>query len=188
MGPIALLPRQGLSPRVRGNREPPRLDRLRRRSIPARAGEPRRPRRTRILPTVYPRACGGTTATTTTAYHDNGLSPRVRGNRYDVAFLGVRAGSIPARAGEPQPRCVTVVLRAVYPRACGGTSTTAIPEAGFCGLSPRVRGNQRHVDPRRHGTGSIPARAGEPLRLDDTGRPGTVYPRACGGTHRLMMY
>ena len=32
---------------------------------------------------------------------DEGLSPRVRGNQAQLASVGVHAGSIPARAGEP---------------------------------------------------------------------------------------
>ena len=51
------------------------------------------------------------------------------------------------------------------------------------GLSPRVRGNrcQRLADWSLHR--SIPARAGEPWRQCRSESTGTVYPRACGGTH-----
>ena len=112
----------GLSPRVRGSlttRYPPPKPA---RSIPARAGEPRRrapaPRRER----VYPRACGGTMGDVSALKHDPGLSPRVRGNLVVaqqptgplpvypracggtpllVVVLGYPFGSIPARAGEP---------------------------------------------------------------------------------------
>ena len=73
----------------------------RRRSIPARAGEPivvehvRSP--TEVIK-VYPRACGGT---------------------FDSSIKG----SIPARAGEPHaPKGEARHRRIqVYPRACGGT-------------------------------------------------------------------
>ena len=65
----------------------------------------------------------------------------------------------------------------------------AVVSAGceVTGLSPRVRGNlaERVLSPDRHG--SIPARAGEPQRSQSfrTGR--LVYPRACGGTHSLLL-
>ena len=92
----------------------------------------------------------------------------------------------------------------VYPRACGGTVHSIVCVSAGSGLSPRVRGNRldsfdadrslRSI-PARAGEpvriiayevvlGSIPARAGEPKLLAD--RPSSsnsgVYPRACGGT------
>ena len=50
----------------------------------------------------------------------------------------------------------------LYPRVCGGTSTTAPIASAPIGLSPRVRGNldQAVVDVIL--IGSIPACAGEP--------------------------
>ncbi len=50
----------GLSPRVRGNHHGYRYRKFDRRSIPARAGEPRRWCRPGAAVWVYPRACGGT--------------------------------------------------------------------------------------------------------------------------------
>ena len=98
-------PRAGLSPRVRGNRHPtsrPILPNVR--SIPACAGEPPTSRK------VYPRVCGGTWS----AYRGNspvgGLSPRVRGNPFEILPSGGLSprveliGSIPACAGEPASR------------------------------------------------------------------------------------
>ena len=71
----------GLSPRVRGNLRQRHGRRGRRRSIPARAGEPEALVSNAILSQVYPRACGGTPPG-----HD------------DRRGLG---GLSPARAGEP---------------------------------------------------------------------------------------
>ena len=51
---------QGLSPHVRGNHLDDRSTELHVRSIPARAGEPRRVVSPVVPPTVYPRTCGGT--------------------------------------------------------------------------------------------------------------------------------
>ena len=62
-----------------------------------------------------------------------------------------------------------LVASAVYPRACGGTSSHAMVFAGhpWCGLSPRLRGNRSNmVASRGASEGSIPAPAGEP---DDAG-------------------
>ncbi len=91
----------GLSPRVRGNRDTGQRTRTKRRSIPASAGEPS------VLPSlssrekVYPRECGGTTVTAGTGHRRMGLSPRVRGNPCGCPLSFWPLRSIPASAGEP---------------------------------------------------------------------------------------
>ena len=70
----------------------------------------------------------------------------------------------------------------VYPRACGGTDLVIQPLGDDTGLSPRVRGNRRRTGRTLPLTGSIPARAGEPLRRSPSPTQRWVYPRACGGT------
>ncbi len=77
---VATFVHQGLSPRVRGN--PVALVRfcVRRRSIPACAGEPPQHAQAQPRSTVYPRVCGGTESTPTEPPPAHGLSPRVRGN------------------------------------------------------------------------------------------------------------
>ena len=81
-----------------------------------------------------------------------------------VSIRRNRAGSIPARAGEPPRRTGSPPSASggVYPRACGGTTFSAIELAWTSGLSPRVRGNQLVAVRRGVVLGSIPARAGEP--------------------------
>ena len=174
--------RQGLSPRVRGNQH--RIlggaDLLG--SIPARAGEPLRRTRLRVLDTVYPRACGGTINISPHIDIQQGLSPRVRGNlviRLDMLPI-VR--SIPARAGEPRVTFLMSTGKKVYPRACGGTIATTMNMPMRVGLSPRVRGNRIDGNAGLPAGRSIPARAGEPLRADRAWLKRRVYPRACGGT------
>ena len=51
------------------------------RSIPACAGEPRAAYPTLDTDAVYPRVCGGTGGYLVQPFQDEGLSPRVRGNR-----------------------------------------------------------------------------------------------------------
>ena len=72
--------RDGLSPRVRGNRPRPRPPHTSSRSIPACAGEPRSADRRSCTKGVYPRVCGGTGRTRHRPASFSGLSPRVRGN------------------------------------------------------------------------------------------------------------
>ena len=153
---------QGLSPRVRGNLlHPPGVSDIRG-SIPARAGEPRACPCARCTFGVYPRACGGTRFCSWACVNDYGLSPRVRGNQGPALGGGALQGSIPARAGEPPPKCPLPVSSWVYPRACGGTDYWVNRSTVQLGLSPRVRGNRTSGPSDRYGRGSIPARAGEP--------------------------
>ncbi len=131
----------GLSPRVRGNHGLFLCWIGVQRSIPACAGEPHWRNRDGQYPAVYPRVCGGTVSTFTVTVLPSGLSPRVRGNLELCLVVAFVQRSIPACAGEPFCWCVLGCQVEVYPRVCGGTSTT-VPTTRRCrGLSPRVRGN-----------------------------------------------
>ena len=50
------------------------------------------------------------------------------------------------------------------------------------GLSPRVRGNPGRAGRGADNSGSIPACAGEPYRVQRREGTAKVYPRVCGGT------
>ena len=175
-------PELGLSPRVRGNL--PSISTVSRmvRSIPACAGEPTDLTRLLGWGMVYPRVCGGTYQLVWASPPCQGLSPRVRGNRYLGAPNGVIDRSIPACAGEPDSGGVGVKVVQVYPRVCGGTHLDGEGDDAPLGLSPRVRGNQGAALPKDSAARSIPACAGEPgydyLPMDSD----RVYPRVCGGT------
>ena len=173
---------KGLSPRVRGNLGSRVRPWLGQGSIPACAGEPSG----RGWPVpghrVYPRVCGGTQRDRHTTTPIGGLSPRVRGNRFDATPGQLSSGSIPACAGEPSPHLSMTEIRTVYPRVCGGTPQCLIPVSQSAGLSPRVRGNPDSPGAERDWKRSIPACAGEP-RSSRRRPPGPrVYPRVCGGT------
>ena len=71
---------EGLSPRVRGNLVGGEGGAEGGRSIPACAGEPRPAASIHPRTGVYPRVCGGTSASMNAAHSWKGLSPRVRGN------------------------------------------------------------------------------------------------------------
>ena len=176
-------PAGGLSPRMRGNP----LGGIGRGyiagSIPAYAGEPRCIGRWTDYRQVYPRVCGGTRCST--IYHLTivGLSPRMRGNPAAVTLLCVAIGSIPAYAGEPPSPIFDPAPVQVYPRVCGGTTGESVGRPERRGLSPRMRGNQRHYQPISARVGSIPAYAGEPTRPNRSWVCRAVYPRVCGGTN-----
>ncbi len=152
------------------------------RSIPACAGEPvqlfknMRPRE------VYPRVCGGTSCAGDGYKAAYGLSPRVRGNLVKAGVACNDRGSIPACAGEPFIFSPFWCNSRVYPRVCGGTSSIRPMIVGWCGLSPRVRGNPCNKRKLRFGNRSIPACAGEPSESVTSEVRVKVYPRVCGGT------
>ena len=133
---------KGLSPRVRGNPPftPPKSTETG--SIPACAGEPRYQTATRLVPSVYPRVCGGTARHLLGKPSPSGLSPRVRGNHSSTSGRCPPRGSIPACAGEPRRPSSTGIPATVYPRVCGGTRGGYAGGDDDNGLSPRVRGNR----------------------------------------------
>ena len=152
-------------------------------SIPACAGEPLGDGLQRARHRVYPRVCGGTPDRSRDGGGPTGLSPRVRGNRRRMGDGSTPTGSIPACAGEP-PSATARSRRAwVYPRVCGGTHGRRARQRRGLGLSPRVRGNLQHGGGVWACGGSIPACAGEPIRMMACPSSSRVYPRVCGGTH-----
>ena len=172
----------GLSPRVRGNLGLGLGVPFGGGSIPACAGEPRRFRGRRTGRRVYPRVCGGTMDKQAGINCVVGLSPRVRGNPLQPSPAPAGSRSIPACAGEPVDRSAFGYFVQVYPRVCGGTSSTRLAQPCSQGLSPRVRGNLASPLDDLTRQGSIPACAGEPARIDRNKPTSMVYPRVCGGT------
>ena len=172
----------GLSPRVRGNHGHGREPRKPPGSIPACAGEPLRQAPATSTTTVYPRVCGGTRVSSGLNNVSGGLSPRVRGNLSRGTVMSRGTGSIPACAGEPPTSPATVATPEVYPRVCGGTSSSGTPACTNVGLSPRVRGNPKSGHHSGCSARSIPACAGEPRWPGAATRGPSVYPRVCGGT------
>ncbi len=173
---------RGLSPRVRGNPCNNPGYYCPQGPIPARAGQPAARQPSPRRPGAYPRACGATRHRCLFLQQLEGLSPRVRGNRGDVALGQGAVGPIPARAGQPLPGGRGRCRSKAYPRACGATQVMLNRTSPMVGLSPRVRGN---LSPTRCGfsrRGPIPARAGQPAKSTHGGVPVRAYPRACGAT------
>ena len=131
---------------------------------------------------VYPRACGGTSESDCSCHHDQGLSPRLRGNGQPGVGVIDGQGSIPALAGERLRACGLKKNSGVYPRACGGTLITPGNVVQGTGLSPRLRGNAVVFGFGIGIVGSIPALAGERWSAEIWRLGIMVYPRACGGT------
>ena len=111
-------PCRGLSPRRRGNRTGATLPLPRRRTIPARAGNPA---------AMVPRT---------------GLSPRRRGNLGNCANWRSFLRTIPAQAGEPDWRSRLPESSWGHPRAGGGAGRPVVVGAAALGPSPRGRGSR----------------------------------------------
>ena len=128
---------------------------------------------------------GGTYDMTIQRVDQEGLSPRVRGNRIAMPALPSLGRSIPACTGEPSKWPSTSYRCQVYPRVYGGTMSSTLPPFLAAGLSPRVRGNRQQLEspsvPRR----SIPACTGEPGSWAKWSRRLQVYPRVYGGTNQI---
>ena len=173
---------QGLSPRMRGN-----LLLLQRASghhgpIPAYAGQPPTSRRPRTSGGAYPRVCGATGVPSGPTGAGDGLSPRMRGNRRLVSVGKAQFGPIPAYAGQPVCRLIARAMLWAYPRVCGATASCVRMALVQLGLSPRMRGNQRHACVHCARKGPIPAYAGQPGRRAHPWPGCGAYPRVCGAT------
>ena len=174
--------REGLSPRIRGNRVRAPARAVPRGSIPAHTGEPTPQTASQALARVYPRAYGGTCRRRRPTTSCRGLSPRIRGNHHCDADLRHRVGSIPAHTGEPESGEIDGAAVPVYPRAYGGTATRRRSWTPDGGLSPRIRGNRPETEKPIRPPGSIPAHTGEPRPGPKLSPTAGVYPRAYGGT------
>ncbi len=112
----------GLSPRVRGNQKPKPRRGASYRSIPACTGKPAFSASLSAFISVYPRVYGETTDWTWTGYRTTGLSPRVRGNPFNLVHLVFHVRSIPACTGKPGTAAPPARRRGVYPRVYGETA------------------------------------------------------------------
>ena len=161
---------RGLSPRMRGSRARGRALQAGVGPIPAHAGEPTELHDPGRDPGAYPRACGGADFIMLPTRISRGLSPRMRGSRDLLPNRPLRAGPIPAHAGEPAgPRSGATPFRA-YPRACGGATSLSFASCRLSGLSPRMRGSHITINNAIMDWGPIPAHAGEPRPRRRSGR------------------
>ena len=136
---------------------------------------------------VYPRVCGETGGALPSDDLQQGLSPRVRGNRPWSSRPLLRWRSIPACAGKPPVSGGGASALAVYPRVCGETVESRHSVSPLSGLSPRVRGNHRTSRRSVPEGRSIPACAGKPSACAAKRVVGKVYPRVCGETGEPML-
>ena len=170
----------GSSPRVRGKRYGGTQEEMKRRIIPARAGQTAMPRSHPLPSSDHPRACGANPSAVTFASARFGSSPRVRGKPGRIRWRKLDRRIIPARAGQTSRFARSSVQKPDHPRACGANFADDQAKVCFDGSSPRVRGKLfQAADSARVGR-IIPARAGQTQRWSPLPPDGPDHPRACG--------
>ena len=153
--------RCGSSPRVRGKPVAAACRALRKRIIPARAGQTKAVQAIHAPSPDHPRACGANVALRPDFPRIAGSSPRVRGKPQQRLHAFHRRRIIPARAGQTTATIPRHAPHPDHPRACGANSSLLFDATSCAGSSPRVRG--------KHGLDLvsapllriIPARAGQ---------------------------
>ena len=171
----------GLSPLVRGKPSTLIVASTLVGSIPACAGETFYLYFSASAFWVYPRLCGGNGGLQTLSVIPTGLSPLVRGKLISGVHYATASGSIPACAGETADYEAERKTLGVYPRLCGGNTSTNFRILYILGLSPLVRGKLDPYAPYFGIVGSIPACAGETSSGPSFTSGFGVYPRLCGG-------
>ena len=171
---------RGSSPRMRGKPQP--LGNLRRkpRIIPAHAGQTRTGGGGRLGKPDHPRACGANNGYVSGYGPLDGSSPRMRGKRPEHRGPNGRGRIIPAHAGQTPPSAPSCRRRPDHPRACGANSIRHPFAVTALGSSPRMRGKQRPVAPKRVAVRIIPAHAGQTDLPYGRAIESTDHPRACG--------
>ena len=172
--------RNGSSPRVRGTLKRVALASVRRRFIPACAGNAvsclAAPRRN----AVHPRVCGERFLILILPPIRGGSSPRVRGTRFRASSARATRRFIPACAGNARPRFSKFSTPPVHPRVCGERAASKPMDSMAFGSSPRVRGTLAGWRMCPIPSRFIPACAGNAASRRSAHDPPPVHPRVCG--------
>ena len=131
----------GSSPHLRGNQVDRAFRRVRRRVIPAPAGEPIRISMWFLTLRGHPRTCGGTLSSRPLGGLVLGSSPHLRGNPRRLGRRAPVFRVIPAPAGEPSRSISSRMVSTGHPRTCGGTQIRHALRGFAIGSSPHLRGN-----------------------------------------------
>ncbi len=178
--PLAVVQKDGSSPRVRGTRgaglEYPSSCRF----IPACAGNAGHRGHALLERPVHPRVCGERESRRGSFRAVYGSSPRVRGTPGGANWVGFSFRFIPACAGNANAIPAQPADMTVHPRVCGERSMCRCGIFRLSGSSPRVRGTLQFLQVDLNRWRFIPACAGnaEPGRL--VSALNSVHPRVCG--------
>ena len=154
------LGRWGSSPRMRGTQSRCRPCMRRTGIIPAYAGNTRGGSNATADIRDHPRVCGEHTSRNSSRRRMTGSSPRMRGTRHRRSVRSLRAGIIPAYAGNTGWYVSRYAARRDHPRVCGEHHGRVVKTSPTQGSSPRMRGTQLHGRHPVRMLGIIPAYAG----------------------------
>ena len=149
-------------------------------SIPARAGQPTTPALTVARCRVHPRSRGAAVNGVAHRTNSKGPSPLARGSHSTRCPFSRLLRSIPARAGQPVRAHGAQSRVGVHPRSRGAAVCRRQRCAASEGPSPLARGSPCPAIGVMIGDGSIPARAGQPVRTRITSGWTKVHPRSRG--------
>ena len=176
----------GSSPQVRGRFDSHRDGVVRKRLIPAGAGQICFTRVYAIHSGAHPRRCGADIFIRNLQKMDKGSSPQVRGRLAGTLAYLQEARLIPAGAGQMQPACWRSPGHRAHPRRCGADNSPAILSHTWPGSSPQVRGRSHRGAVSWGLGGLIPAGAGQIPRRGPNQFAVPAHPRRCGAD--LMTY
>ena len=165
---------------MRGTRSARALSRIRRRFIPAYAGNTRRCRTESRNRTVHPRVCGEHRHGEFPFVHFVGSSPRMRGTHRPPEPDGRDGRFIPAYAGNTGTGAGKSESAPVHPRVCGEHAPAHGVPRERPGSSPRMRGTHAGGGPEGQGRRFIPAYAGNTPGMSLVRARKAVHPRVCG--------
>ena len=151
---------RGSSPRMRGTQSRCRPCMRRTGIIPAYAGNTRGGSNATADIRDHPRVCGEHTSRNSSRRRMTGSSPRMRGTRHRRSVRSLRAGIIPAYAGNTASCRVWSAASRDHPRVCGEHHGRVVKTSPTQGSSPRMRGTQLHGRHPVRMLGIIPAYAG----------------------------
>ena len=170
----------GSSPLARGTRTRTEYVLVRRRFIPARAGNTGAPSATSGWLAVHPRSRGEHRFSVRTKLSVTGSSPLARGTLPPIEPVPEAARFIPARAGNTAARRRACRRWAVHPRSRGEHSNHRRAFVASSGSSPLARGTPRPPPPSRWPHRFIPARAGNTVDRVCCRTRSPVHPRSRG--------
>ena len=170
----------GSSPRMRGKHAGGAGHRVRRRIIPAHAGQTSTDVARSVVVSDHPRACGANLIAAVALILAFGSSPRMRGKRGGVRRRLWFGRIIPAHAGQTSRHPRIAVPATDHPRACGANVALSIRAIIGSGSSPRMRGKLASITRKTVSSRIIPAHAGQTIPIIHAAAPLSDHPRACG--------
>ena len=148
--------------------------------IPARAGNTKNPPPQLVYMRAHPRSRGEHTLCSRCRSITPGSSPLARGTRERARAAGLKAGLIPARAGNTALFVVSDHALRAHPRSRGEHEAMLHIGSYGPGSSPLARGTPFPRWPAQCGRGLIPARAGNTHHAQGGNQQIRAHPRSRG--------